>query len=359
MHADDLEEALRLERDGDLDGALIALEEVLSNAPRHALALARLAQVQMRRNRFEEAGVALDRAEAVSGTTAFTAKLRGDLLAKTRRWADAAKAYQHADALGAKGTWVLVQLARARMQLGDIEGARGAASQAIERDEAASAPWVVLGDLALREHRSEEAEIMYLRAHERAPKDQWAYAKLVEARLLKLPPERRDREIEVLLKSSGRGNRYLVGVLAKLKSGRGDPASAAKTWGSRVREHGDTYARKMQAYALRKAGELDEAAAIFGRCVVEDPHDVVLFRTYVNLQYQRAAFEELRQVLEEALQNAGSRRGAIYGTLRKLPVVDATEPASSAAEPHEAQRPSLPQSQALEAGLGPPRQDRV
>ena len=72
---------------------------------------------------------------------------------------------------------------------------------------------------------------MLQRAHQHAPTDQFAYAKLVEVRLLRLPPERRDREIEVLLKSSGRENRHLLGVLARLRSQRGDDRSAAEAWG--------------------------------------------------------------------------------------------------------------------------------
>ena len=59
-----LDEALALERAGDLDGAVIALEGVLSGRPRHPVALARLAGVQFRRGRLEEAVLALDRAEA-------------------------------------------------------------------------------------------------------------------------------------------------------------------------------------------------------------------------------------------------------------------------------------------------------
>ncbi|MHB1889463.1 MAG: tetratricopeptide repeat protein, partial [Acidimicrobiales bacterium] len=127
MTDEQLEEAGRLERSGDLDGAVIALEEVLGKAPGHAFALARLARVQLRRNRLDEAEDAIDRAEAAAGTTAFTAQLRGDLCYRMRRFEDAARAYQQADALGAKGTWALVQLARARLQLGDLEAARGAA----------------------------------------------------------------------------------------------------------------------------------------------------------------------------------------------------------------------------------------
>ena len=314
-----LERALQLKRSGQLDEALIALEEVLGTAPGHAVALAQLADVQLRRGRLEEAGAALDRAEEAAGTTAYTARLRGDLGWRRDRWREAADAYQDADALGDGGTWSLVQLARCRRRLGDLEGARGAASRALERDPSAAPAWTVLGDLEAREGRLEEAETMFARAHEHAPGDQFAYAKLVEVRLLRLPAERRDREIEVVLKSSGRGNRHLLGVLARLRSQRGDDSSAAEAWRQRVEENGqDAYARKMLGYALRKAGRLDEAAVVLRASLIADPEDVILFRTYVHLQRRREALDELRQALEELVPLAGSRRGAVYGELRKL-----------------------------------------
>jgi hypothetical protein len=80
----------------------------------------------------------------------------------------------------------------------------------------------------------------------------------------------------------------------------------------------------MQGFALRKAGRLDEAASILGACLVETPDDLILFRTYVGLQRSRGAIEELRQTLEQALPGAGSRRGAFFGELRKLPAPDST-----------------------------------
>jgi predicted Zn-dependent protease len=314
-----LQRALQLKRAGRLDEALIALEGVLGQAPSHPIALAHMADVQLRRNRLEEAASALDRAEAAAGTTAFTARLRGDLHFRGRHWAEAARAYQDADTLGDSGTWSLVQLARCRLHLADLEGARGAASRALERDETAAPAWTLLGDLAAREEKLDEAEAMLQRAHQHAPADQFAYAKLVEVRLLRLPPERRDREIEVLLKSSGQGNRHLLGVLARLRSQRGDDDSAAEAWGQRVKQHGsDLYARKMQGYSLRKAGRLDEAAPVLKACLVADPEDLILFRTYIHLQRKRGALDELRDALEELVPLAGSRRGAVYGELRKL-----------------------------------------
>src|SRR4051812_43884415 len=77
-----LDEALALERVGDLDGAVIALEGLLSGRPTHPVALARLASVQVRRGRLEEAVLALDRAEAAMGVTKFTARVRGDVCYK-------------------------------------------------------------------------------------------------------------------------------------------------------------------------------------------------------------------------------------------------------------------------------------
>lgn len=310
---------MRLKRAGDLDGALIALEGVLGHNPSHPLALANLAEVQLKRSRSDEAALALDRAEVAAGTTSYTARLRGDLDYQAGRWADAARSYADAHALGDRGTWSLVQLARCRFRLGDVDGARGAAAQAAEIDPSAPSAWVVLGDISLRQDDLADAEAMYLRAHEQAPADQWAYAKLVEVRLLRLPVERREREIQVLLKTTGRDNKHLMGVLARLRSKEGDEDAAARTWEERARRTGDVFARKMQGFALRRAGKLDEAAAVLGPCVVEQPEDLILFRTYVGLQRKRGALEELRSTLEDALPRAGSRRGAFYGELRKLP----------------------------------------
>jgi tetratricopeptide (TPR) repeat protein len=317
-----LNEALELKRSGQFDAAVIALEDVLSGSPSHPVALAHLADVQLKRGRLDVASAALDRAESAAGTTAFTARLRGDIASKRERWQDAARAYSDADALGDRGSWSLVQLARCRLRLGDPDGARGAASRAVEREPDSAAGWVVLGDIALRQKAFDDAEKMYQRAHERAPKDQWAYAKLVEVRLLQLPAEQREREISVLLKTTGKDNRHLLGVLARLRSSDGDDEAAAKAWGERSKRTGDFYSRKMQGFALRKAGRLDEAAAILGACLVEKPDDVILFRTYINLQRTRGATEELRHTLEQALPGAGSRRGAFFGELRKLPAPD-------------------------------------
>jgi len=316
-----LEEALELKRAGDLDGAVIVLEGVLSRSPAHPVALAHLAEVQLKRGRAEEAGAALDRAEAAAGTTKRTARLRGDLCYKGGGWKEAARHYQDAAALGDDTCWLLVQLARCLLRLGDLAGARGAGAQAAERDPGSAAPWVVLGDIALREQRLDDAEAMFNRAHERAPQDQWAYAKLVEARLLRLPAERREREIQVLLRTTARENKHLVGVAARLRSDQGDQAEAARTWGERART-GDLFARKQEGYALRKAGQLDEAAVVLRACLAADPQDRFVFSSYVSLQRERQAWQELRVSLEEALPRAGSRRGAFYGALRKLPPVD-------------------------------------
>ncbi|MGH9055618.1 MAG: tetratricopeptide repeat protein [Acidimicrobiales bacterium] len=331
MSSGDLDEALQLKRAGQLDAAVIALEAVLTRVPLHPAALGQLADVQLRRGRLDEAESALDRAEAAGGTVAFTARLRGDMAYRSGRWADAARSYQDADALGDRGTWTLVQLGRARLRNGDPDGARGAAARAVERDENSSAAWVLLGDLARREDRLDDAEGFYSKAHERAPGDKWAYARLVEARLLRLPPEKRERELAVLLKTSGRDNPHLAGILARMRSEQGDEGEAAEVWKKRAQHHGDFYSRKMQGFALRRAGRLDEAAAVLGQCVREAPHDLILFRTYLHLQRSRGALEELRRTLEDLLPIAGSRRGAVYGELRKLPAPapaagDATEP---------------------------------
>src|SRR5881397_1959748 len=118
-----LQRALQLKRAGSLEEAVITLAGLLSGAPAHAVALAHLVDAQLRRGRLEEAASALERAGAAAGTTTFTARLRGDLCSRTGRWKEAARAYQDADALGDRGTWSLVQLARCRLRLGDLDGA--------------------------------------------------------------------------------------------------------------------------------------------------------------------------------------------------------------------------------------------
>jgi tetratricopeptide (TPR) repeat protein len=316
-----LDEAVRLKQAGRLDEAVIALEGVLSQAPASFPALIQLAEVQLRRGRVAEAEAALDRAEAVVGTTSRTASLRGDIHYKARRWAEAARSYHDADALGDKGTWSLCRLAQCRLRLKDVDGARGAASRAAERGPESAQPWVVLGDVALREGCLDEAEAMYAKAHERDPADQWAYHKLVEARVLKLPEGERAREVEVLIKTTSGDNRHLVGLLARLRSQRGDNAAAAKAWGRRARD-GDLFARKQEGFQLRKAGRLEEAAAVLAPCLLADPEDQYVFRSYVSIQRERGALDELRATLEAALPRAGRRQGAYYGAMRKLPVAD-------------------------------------
>jgi len=312
-----LDEALRSKRSGDLDGAVVALEAILAERP-SPVALAHLADAQVRRGRYEEAAAALDRAEAAAGSTAFTSRVRADLHYKAGRWADAARCYDDAVALGDDGEWPLVQAARCRLRLGDLDGAQGAAARAVERHPEHPGGWVVLGDIALRQGHPEDAEARYARAHEQDPADEWAYAKLVEARLLRLPEERRDHEIQVLMKTTGRDNKHLLGVLARMRGERGDQQAAAEAWGRRARS-GDLFARKQQGFALRKAGRLDEAAALLGACLAADPEDRYVFSSYVSVQTERGATDELRRSLEEALPRAGSRRGAYYGALRKLP----------------------------------------
>ncbi|HEY3586844.1 MAG TPA: hypothetical protein VGK85_06820, partial [Myxococcaceae bacterium] len=257
---------------------------------------------------------------AAAGTTAFTARVRGDLRYRERRWQEAAASYRDAAVLGDRGIWPLVQLARCHLRLGDLDAARGAAAQAAERDEHASAPWILLGEIALREGRPDAVDL-FQRAHERAPDDGYAYAKLIEARLLQLPAGEREREVEILLRSRGtqdQGNRHLLAVLARLRSEGGDEHRAADTWRARREQHSDPYARKMEAYALRRAGELEQAAVLLRACLLEDPEDLILFRTYVHLQHSRGALDELRTTLEQLIPVAGSRRGAVYGELRKL-----------------------------------------
>lgn len=321
-----LDQALELKRAGRLDEAVIALEAALDRAPRNAVALVHLADVQVRRRRFADAADALERAEAQAGTTAFSARVRGDLLYRRQQWAAAARAYSEADVLGWRDTWPLVQLARCHLRGKDLEAARSAAARAVERDGSRADGWVVLGEVAQREDNLDEAVTLFERACERDPRDQFAYARLMEARLRRLPPEERAREVEVLLRSSGRDNRHLMRLLAGIQRDLGDEGKAAGTWRAlRERHGGDLFARKQEGYALRRAGRLDEAAALFKACLLEDPEDMILFRNYINTQRTRGALEELRATLEQLLPIAGTRRGAVYGELRKLPPPDAPD----------------------------------
>ena len=323
MQRAQLERALELKKAGRLDEAVIAIEALLSDDPRNAFALAHLAHLQLRRRRPADALAELEKAESSGGVTAFTARVRGDALYRLGRHRQAAGAYEEADALGDRDAWTLAQLARCRLRDGDLDGARDAAARAIEREPDAAPGWVAMGDVAMRAGDTAQAEERFQRARELAPDDQYAYARLVEARLLQLEPEDRGRELEVLLRSSGRENRFLGAALARLRSQLGDEAGAAAAWRRSRRSAGDLFSRAQEGYALRRAGRLDEAAVLLRDVLLEDPGDVILFRTYVSLQRQRGELDELRRTLQDLLPVAGPRRGAVYGELRKLPGMDA------------------------------------
>jgi tetratricopeptide (TPR) repeat protein len=314
-----MERALELKRSGRLDEAVIVLEALLADDPRDAPALTHLAEIQLRRRRYADALAELDKAEAAGGATAHTASVRGDALYRLGRHREAAAAYEEADALGDRSAWTLAQLARSRLRANDLDGARDAAARAVEREPDSAVGWVAQGDVALKAGETAVAEERFQKAHELAPTDQYAYARLVEARLLQLEPEERGRELEVLLRSSGRENRFLGAALARLRRELGDDAGAAAAWRRTRREGDDRFARAQEGYALRRAGKLDEAAVLLRDVLLEDPADVILFRTYVSLQRQRGELDELRQTLHELLPIAGPRRGAVYGELRKLP----------------------------------------
>ncbi len=298
---------------------MIALEALLADDPRNSLALAHLAHCQLRRRRPADALAELDKAEDVGGVTAFTARLRGDALYRLGRHREAGRSYEEADALGDRDAWTLAQLARCRLRGSDVDGARDAATRAVERDPEAAPGWVALGDVAARAGETARAEEHFQRAHDLAPDDQYAYARLVETRLQQLDPEERGSELEVLLRSSGRGNRFLDGVVARLRRQLGDEEGAAAAWRRSRGAKDDLFARAQEGYALRRAGKLSEAAVLLRDVLLEDPGDVILFRTYISLQRDRGALDELRRTLQELLPIAGPRRGAVHGVLRKLP----------------------------------------
>jgi tetratricopeptide (TPR) repeat protein len=316
--SNDLDSALELKRAGRLDEAVIALEALLAEEPRNALALSHLAHCQLRRRRPADALVELEKAEAAGGATAFTARVRGDALYRLNRYRDAGQAYEEADALGDRSPWTLAQLARCRLRQNDVEGARDAAARAVEREPAAAPGWVALGDVATRAGDAAGAEAHFAKAHELAPDDEYAYARLVEARLTQLPPEERGRELNVLLRSSGRGNRHLSAILARLRRELGDDEGAAAAWRGSRRSGDDLFARAQEGYALRRAGRLQEAAVLLRDVLLEQPSDVILFKTYVSLQRERGALDELQQTLQALLPIAGVRRGAVHNELRKL-----------------------------------------
>jgi tetratricopeptide (TPR) repeat protein len=312
----EFEEILRFKRASRWGDAVSFLEAILARSPADAQALTQLADVHVRQHRFREAEGALEQAEALAGTTADTATIRGNLRYGQKRLKEASIAYREAVGLSARATWPLLQLARIHLRLGELDAAKGAAMQAAERDPKSGSPWMLLGEIAVKEGRPEAVQFLE-KAHELSPDDGFVYAKLVEARLLALPPEEREREVQVLLRTGGSDNEHLTGVLAKLRSQEGNERGAADAWRS-ARDKGSAYARKQEAYALRRAGSLDEAAALFRTCLLEDPEDLILMRTYVAMQTKRGATDELRETLEQMLPVAGSRRGAVYGELRKL-----------------------------------------
>jgi tetratricopeptide (TPR) repeat protein len=322
LQKDRLERAFSLAQERRYDEAVILLESVLQAEPVNSAALTQLAFCQLRRRQPRLALLELDKAESVDGVTARTARMRADALSSLRRYREARAAYREADALGDRTSWNLVQLARCCLRLNDLEGARGAAARAVERGPEDAAAWVVLGDVAARADDAAQAESAYLRATELKPGDGYAYARLIECRLLQLEPLDRKREVELLLKSTGGDNPHLLQLLARLQSELGDAAAAAAAWRKsrrRVGRSGSAYALRMEGFALKRAGSLPEAAAVLRESLMMEPENVIAFQGYVRLQQERGAFGELRETLQELLPIAGTRRGAIHGELRKLP----------------------------------------
>lgn len=329
MQDDRLERAFGLTQERRYDEAVILLETVLEVEPANSAALTQLAFCQLRRRQPQLALTELDKAEALHGATARTARMRGDALNSLHRYRQARDAYREADALGDRTSWNLVQLARCCLRLKDLEGARGAATRAVEREPADAAAWAVLGDIAARAGRHADAESAYERAHALKPRDGYIYAQLIGCRLMQLEPEERRREVELLIKSGGGDSPHLLELLARIQSELGDAAAAAASWRkSRSRRAGkgggSAYALRMEGFALKKAGNLPEAASMLRESLMLEPENVIAFQGYVRLQHERGAVGELREALQELLPIAGSRRGAVHGELRKLPSQDPT-----------------------------------
>ncbi|MGH2719948.1 MAG: tetratricopeptide repeat protein [Actinomycetota bacterium] len=319
MSPTDFDEVIRLKRASRWAEAVVLLESILAASPADAQALTQLADVHVRERRFREAEAVLDQAEVLAGTTADSAAIRGNLRYGQDRMKDAVAAYREAAGLSDRATWPLLQLARIHLRQGALDAARGAAMQAAERDPKSGSPWLLLAQVAQKEGRPDAVELLE-KAHELSPADHFIYARLIEAKLAGLPPEEQEREVEVLLRTGGGDNEYLVGVLAKLRKEAGNDRGAAAVWRSAREQKGSAHARKMEAYALRRAGSFEEAAALFRTCLLEEPEDMVLMRTYVSMQTKRGATDQLRETLEQMLPVAGSRRGAVYGELKKLGV---------------------------------------
>ena len=328
MLDDRLERAFELTQERRYDEAVILLQTVLEADPSNSAALTQLAFCQLRRRQPLLALTELDRAEALHGATARTARMRGDALNSLHRYRQARDAYREADALGDRTSWNLVQMARCCLRLKDLEGARGAGTRAVEREPADAAAWAVLGDIAARAGRHGDAESAYERAHVLKPGDGYIYAQLIGCRLMQLEPGERRREVELLLKSGGGDSPHLLELLARIQSELGDAAAAAASWrksrSSRGGKGGSAYALRMEGFALKKAGNLPEAASMLRESLMLEPENVIAFQGYVRLQRERGAVGELREALQELLPIAGSRRGAVHGELRKLPSQDPT-----------------------------------
>jgi tetratricopeptide (TPR) repeat protein len=297
---------------------VIALESLLVREPDNVDALLMLARTQLRREKGDAALAALDRAEAIAGVNATTALLHARAQQRLGRFRDAAEAYAEALALGEESAWGLVQLGRCRIRLGELDAAREAGRRAVERAPDAASGWLLLGDVALKQGEVDLAESHMAAAHQCEPDNRYAYARLMEVRLLRLPPEKRLRELEVVVQSAGGRNPHLLNAMARVRSRLGDEQAAPGIWRQSQAERPNPFARKMEAYALKKAGRLEAAARLMKACLLEDPRDVVLFTNYVRLQRARSAIAELERTLLELLPIAGDRRGAVFGELRKV-----------------------------------------
>ena len=236
-----------------------------------------------------DAADALERAEAVAGTTASTARIRGDLRYRERRWREAARCYADAECWGTG----------ARGRSCSSHGAtsawtrwrrRGGCVPSGERNEADASALVVLGEVALRDGREDDAVHHFERAHERGTR-----------RRVRLRQADRGPGPAAAPRIASARSRSCSGATTRAT------ATCSECWpGCAPRRRrpagGRDLGRPAQAPrrplrpqdgGLRPAqgGRPGAGGRPVPRLPLEDPEDLILFRTFVHLQRSRGALE--------------------------------------------------------------------